>query len=140
MGLINKRTRVKVGGNRIVIRPIKVNLGKVYIRYGCLVVTRARRRRRVDARVTIHNYYFGNINEGTPLPSRIDMILHDQISTIAARRTALAQYIVFIGNKSTGLPVKGVFCRVEISSGGENQTYTFRKGSVPSNFSPPGSI
>ncbi len=128
MGLINKRTRVRIGGLRVVIRPIEVNLG-FYKRYGCLVIVRAlkRKRRRAGVDILIQNHYFYK-----PTPGLVDVafLKSTRCQTRNARRTKLAEFKLSLDGDPTIFPIIGVVSKVRIRIAGEERLFTFVKGTI----------
>ena len=137
MGLINRRTRLKVGGVRVVIRPISIKLLGFFIRYGCVVILRARRGKRKGTTFIIDNHYFGNVNEGTPLPEEIGVIRRNNTRSSGKRRTRLSEYLIYVGHGSQGLPVKGVVSAIRISKGSDERVVFVKAGKTQNGFEPP---
>lgn len=135
MGLINRRTRDKVGGVTVVIRPISINLGNLYVRYGCVVILRAIRRRRRGAVVIIENHYFGNINAGIPgAREEIGLIRRTNTRSEGDRRTSLSEYLIYVGSGSPGLPIKGVISTIRIRKGIDEETFSVSAGRIQSDY------
>lgn len=135
MGLINRRTRETVGGIKVVIRPISIDLGGLYVRYGCVVILRAIRRRRRGAVVVIENHYFGNINDGIPgAREELGLIRRNNTRSEGDRRTSLSEYLIYFRKGSPGLPIKGVISTIRIRKGSDEETFSVSAGRIQSDY------
>ena len=131
MGLIAKRERFRVGGLRVVIRLMTLNIG-LYKRYGTIVIVRAtrRRRRRANLRVAILNDYFVKETYGSAPP----VLVHwgqRGTSSSAKRRTRLSEFAI---GQSLDFNIVGVYSQCLISANGEERLETVIDGEVPSDF------
>ena len=133
MGLIAKRHRFRVGGLRVVIRLMTLNIG-VYKRYGTIVIVRAirRRRRRANLRVAIQNDYFRKINDG----SGRSVVTHfgtRSIVSSAKRRTRLAEFAI---GQTPDFGIVGVYSQCVIQANGEERIEIITDGDIPADFVP----
>lgn len=142
MGLISKRERFKVAGRRVVVRPISQNLG-FWNRDGCVVILRARRRRRRGMEVRIKNVYFAEVDVGSSSGSGFDAVWSHEKHTNGNRRTPLSEYKLWLGVKvadGTTKPdpkgikdfvkIKGVFSFIKVSKGDKEKHLTVKAGKI----------
>lgn len=141
MGLISKRKRFKVDGRRVVVRPLSQDLVGIWKRYGCVVIIRARRRRRKGVEVRIKNIYFAEVDVGGSSGGGLRAVWSDQKHTKGKRRTPLSEYKLWLGAKvhdGTAKPdikapkdfvkIKGVFSFIKVSKGDKEKFVTVKTG------------
>jgi len=136
MGIINKRTRVTIGGLRVVIRPMTVNVG-VYKRFGCLVMVKAlrRRMRRRGVTVVIQNYYFRENDDLPGTSPEIEFLFTRGTRSTNARRTAESEFV--FSTAGDDFPVVGLISGIRIRVGTEEREFSFTLGKTDPDYVPP---
>lgn len=133
MGLIAKRKRFKVGGLKVVIRLMTLNVG-VYKRYGTVVIVRAlpRKRKKANLKVAIKNSYFRELNDGLGRPT-LTYYATKATSSTAKRRTRLSEFAI---GSSLDFNVVGVISQCVIHANGEMRREAIYDGKIPDDFVP----
>lgn len=145
MGLIAKRKRFQVNGRRVVVRALSIDLVGIWQRYGCVVIIRARRRRRDGMEVRIKNVYFAEVSVDSSPGAVLDAVWSDEDYTKGKRRSQLSEYKLWLGAKihdGTVKPdpkapkdfvkIKGVFSFIKVTSGDKEKLVTIKAGKTDS--------